>query len=84
MFDEDDVRPALRPREEMVALMHNRHRAAVRFFDGVDDEGCLAVLAAEDVWAAFDIAYRRFAEAVEMVLPDPGAIEAPTSPNWNG
>jgi len=80
MFDEDDVRPALRPREEMVVLMHNRHRAAVRFFDGVsldDDEACLGVLVAEDVRAAFDIAFRRFAEAVEMVLPDPRAIEEP-------
>ncbi len=84
MFDEDDVRPALRPREEMVVLMHNRHRAAVRFFDGVDlanDEACLAVLEADDVRASFDIAYRRFAEAVEMVLPDPRAIEAPYFPD---
>jgi type I restriction enzyme, R subunit len=80
MFDEEDVRPALRPREEMVVLMHNRHRAAVRFFDGMDladDEACLALLAAEDVRAAFDIAFRRFAEAVDMVLPDPRAIEEP-------
>jgi type I restriction enzyme R subunit len=84
MFDEDDVRPALRPREQMFVLMHNRHRSAVRFFDGVDladDEACLAVLAAADVRASFDIAYRRFAEAVEMVLPDPRAIEAPYFPD---
>lgn len=80
MFDEEDVRPALRPREEMVVLMHNRHRAAVRFFDGVDpadDEACLGLLEAEDVRAVFDIAFRRFAEAMEMVLPDPRAIEEP-------
>ncbi|TCZ54584.1 type I restriction endonuclease subunit R [Roseicella aquatilis] len=80
MFDEEDVRPALKPREEMVVLMHNRHRAAIRFFDGVDladDEACLGLLEAEDVRAAFDIAFRRFAEAMEMVLPDPRAIEEP-------
>ncbi|WP_421857243.1 type I restriction endonuclease subunit R [Oceanicaulis sp.] len=80
MFSEEDVAGVLSTLADRISLMHNRHRTAMRYFDGVDRtdaEACIAVLASEDVRAAFDMAFRRFAEAVDMVLPDPAALEEP-------
>jgi type I restriction enzyme R subunit len=80
MFSENDLTGTLLSLSDRVSTMHNRHRTVMRYFDGVDRddrEACLEILGAEDLRAAFDIAYRRFAEAVDMVLPNPQALEEP-------
>lgn len=80
MFSEEDVAGALLSLSDRQSLMQSRHRTAMRYFDGMDradTEACLAVLESEDVRAAFDVAYRRFAEAMDMLLPDPSALEEP-------
>jgi type I restriction enzyme R subunit len=81
MFSDDDgVLSALRPRSEKVQLLESRHRAAMRLFDGVnrsDDQMCLDLLSQEDVRAKFELDFQRFAEAMDMILPDPKALEPP-------
>lgn len=78
--DEDGVLSALRPASEKVQLLESRHRAAMRLFETVeraDEDRCVSLLAPEDVRARFELDYQRFAEAMDMVLPDPKALEDP-------
>ena len=78
--EEDGVSNALRPLSEKIQLLESRHRAAMRLFEGIDgrDEAvCLALLDPDDVRAKFELDFLRFAEAMDMVLPDPKALEEP-------
>lgn len=81
MFSEEDgVLSAMRPASEKAQLLESRHRAAVRLFDNIDradEDACIALLALEDVRAKFELDFQRFAEAMDMVLPDPKALEEP-------
>jgi type I restriction enzyme R subunit len=78
--EEDGVLNALRPLSEKIQLLESRHRAAMRLFEGVDradETQCLALLDPDDVRAKFELDFLRFAEAMDMVLPDPKALEEP-------
>ncbi len=78
--EEDGVLGALRPLSEKIQLLESRHRAAMRLFEGVDraDEAtCLSLLGPDDVRAKFELDFLRFAEAMDMVLPDPKGLEEP-------
>lgn len=78
--EEDGVLTALRSISEKVQLLESRHRAAVRLFEGVnrsDEAACLALLDPDDVRARFELDFLRFAEAMDMVLPDPKGLEEP-------
>lgn len=84
LFDREDLAGALLSLSQKTEQMRSRHRAAMRFFDGMnrtDEESCIGLLEPEDVRAAFDLAFRRYAEAVDMVLPDPAALEDPFLPD---
>lgn len=78
--EEDGVLNALRPLSDKIQLLESRHRAAMRLFEGTDraDEAlCLRLLELDDVRAKFELDFLRFAEAMDMVLPDPKALEEP-------
>jgi type I restriction enzyme, R subunit len=78
--EEDGVSNALRPLSDKIQLLESRHRAAMRLFEGLDskDEAlCLMLLDPDDVRAKFELDFLRFAEAMDMVLPDPKALEEP-------
>jgi type I restriction enzyme R subunit len=78
--EEDGVLGALRPLSEKIQLLESRHRAAMRLFEGLDrkDEAtCLALLDPDDIRAKFELDFLRFAEAMDMVLPDPKGLEEP-------
>ena len=65
-----------------------RHAAAMRFFNSVrnknDLEHCVAVLAPEDIRAEFQVAFRRFSQSMDMLLPDPRALEYGGDLGWLG
>jgi type I restriction enzyme, R subunit len=78
--EEDGVLNALRPISDKIQLLASRHRAAMRLFEGVgraDEALCLRLLELDDVRAKFELDFLRFAEAMDMVLPDPKALEEP-------
>jgi type I restriction enzyme R subunit len=82
--EEDGVLNALRPLSEKIQLLESRHRAAMRLFEGVNrpnEEACLSLLAPDDVRAKFELDFQRFSEAMDMILPDPKALEAPYAPD---
>eukprot|EP00873_Tetraselmis_striata_P024439 jgi/Tetstr1/444703/TSEL_032551.t1 len=81
MFSEEDgIASALRPLSEKIQLLESRHRAAIRLFEGLDrqdDAACVDLLRPDDIRAKFELDFLRFAEAMDMVLPDPKALEEP-------
>jgi len=81
MFSDDDgISKALRPQSEKVQLLESRHRAAIRLFEGIDrndERACLDLLKPDDTLAKFELDFLRFAEAMDMVLPNPKGLEEP-------
>lgn len=78
--DEDGIAGALRPLSEKIQLLESRHRAAIRLLEGAnreDDVACVELLRPDDIRAKFELDFLRFAEAMDMVLPDPKALEDP-------
>jgi type I restriction enzyme R subunit len=74
IFNAEDVKDALIPLQSELSRLQTRHRAALRFFDGVDrndDEALIAALRDEKVRSDFDVAFRRFAESMNILMPDP-------------
>jgi len=88
VFSSTDVQRALRPVSDEVPRLHSRHAAAMGFFRAVEDksdlEACLRVLEAEDTRAAFDLAFRRFSQTMDMLLPDPRALPFKGDFSWLG
>lgn len=76
IFSANDIKGALQSIDHELPRLEQRHRATMRFFDGLDyreEEKAVLRLKQEDVRAKFDIAYKRFAESMDRVLPDPNA-----------
>ncbi|ADG06446.1 type I restriction endonuclease subunit R [Kyrpidia tusciae] len=74
IFHEKDVKDVMVPVESEIPRLQSRHRAAMRFFDHVDKgnlEACIRVLEPEDVRVEFDLAFKRFAESMDLVMPNP-------------
>jgi type I restriction enzyme R subunit len=93
IFSSADIAEALVPKTDELPRLEVRHRVAVRFFnlptesgkvDKSDLESCLKVLEPEDVRADFDIAFKRFSQSMDMVLPDPAALRYSADLKWLG
>jgi type I restriction enzyme R subunit len=88
IFSPSDIKGALEPKQDEVPRLQARHAAAMRFFNSVrnknDLEQCVAVLAPEDVRAEFQVAFRRFSQSMDMLLPDPRALEYGGDLGWLG
>lgn len=88
IFAPNDVKGAMTPKGEELPRLQARHAAALRFFVRVKDkddlDACVAVLEPEDVRAELDEAFRRFAESLDMLLPDPRALPYVADARWLG
>ncbi len=88
IFSPSDVKGALTPKLEELPRLQARHAAAMRFFLRVKDkddlESCVSVLGPEDVRADFDLAFRRFSESLDMILPDAIALPYVSDVRWLG
>jgi len=88
IFSPSDVKGALMPKHDELPRLQARHAAAMRFFGRLKDKGsldeCVAVLGAEDVRAEFNTAFRRFAESMDMMLPEPKALDYANDLGWLG
>jgi type I restriction enzyme, R subunit len=80
-------RDSLKESDELPRLQA-RHAAAVTFFAKVknkdDLDACVSVLEPEDVRAAFDAAFRRFSQSLDMLLPEPRALPYVSDLRWLG
>ena len=88
IFSTTEVQGALTPNVDELPRLERRHTAAMKFFDEVTDRNdlnaCVEVLEPEDVRAAFDLAFRRFSQSMDMLLPDPRALPYQADLRWLG
>jgi type I restriction enzyme, R subunit len=88
IFAPGDVKSAMTPKTDELPRLQARHQAAMRFFANVKDkddlDACVAVLGPEDVRAEFQTAWKRLAESVDMLLPDPRALPYVNDTRWLG
>jgi type I restriction enzyme R subunit len=90
IFAPSDVKGALTPKGDELPRLQARHAAALRFFARLrakerdDLDACVGVLEPEDVRAEFDVAFRRFGESLDMLLPDPRANPYVGDARWLG
>jgi type I restriction enzyme R subunit len=76
IFKAQDIKGVLRPISDQLPLLQARHRRVVSFFETVNRkelDACVAVLEPEDIRAEFEIAFKKFAESMDMIMPDPAA-----------
>ena len=76
VFSANDVKGALHSIDEEIPRLEQRNRSVMRFFDGLKPEQreeAVLRLQDESVRADFDLAYKRFAESMDRVLPNPKA-----------
>ncbi|MCB9778541.1 MAG: type I restriction endonuclease subunit R [Alphaproteobacteria bacterium] len=87
VFAREDVAGAMRPKTDELPRLQARHRTVMRFFGRVDHDdpdACLRVIEPEDVRAEFDLAFRRFTQSLDVLLPDPAALEYLADLRWLG
>ncbi len=88
IFAPADVQGAMAPKHDELPRLQARHRNVLRFFVRVKDkdslQDCVAALAAEDTRAQFDDAFKKFAQSLDMMLPDPGALRYKDDARWLG
>ena len=88
VFSTTDVQGALTPNVDEMPRLQSRHVAAMKFFQAVADkndlDACVRVLEPEDVRAAFDLAFRRFSQSMDMLLPDQRALAYNADLRWLG
>ena len=88
IFSTTDVQGALTPNVDELPRLQTRHAAAMKFFQSVADtndlDACVRVLEPEDVRAAFDLAFRRFSQSMDMLLPDQRALRYHADLRWLG
>ena len=88
VFSTTDIQGALTPNVDELPRLESRHAAAMKFFQAVADrndlDACVRVLEPEDVRAAFDLAFRRFSQSMDMLLPDQRALAYHGDLRWLG
>ena len=88
IFSTTDVQGALTPNVDELPRLQSRHAAAMKFFQPVADtndlDACVRVMEPEDVRAAFDLAFRRFSQSMDMLLPDQRALTYHADLRWLG
>ncbi len=88
VFSTTDVQGALTPNVDELPRLQSRHAAAMKFFQPVTDtndlDAFVRVLEPEDVRAGFDLAFRRFSQSMDMLLPDQRALAYQGDLRWLG
>ena len=88
VFSTTHIQEALTPKMDELSRLQSRHAAAMKFFRMVKDtndlEACVRVLEPKDVRAEFDLAFRRFSQSIDMLLPDQRALAYHADLRWLG
>ena len=88
VFSTTHIQEALTPKMDELPRLQSRHAAAMKFFRMVKDtndlEACVRLLEPKDVRAEFDLAFRRFSQSMDMLLPDQRALAYNADLRWLG
>lgn len=86
-FNPEDIKEAMRPKDDELPRLESRHQSVMRFFRGVDRnnmEAVLNVIQSEDIRSEFEQAFKRFGRSLDMVLPDPAGLRYVSDLRWLG
>ena len=87
LFDENELGEPMQPKENELLVLERHHRSAMRIFEGCDlatsealrdrnnYEALLKIIEPEDTRTKFDRAYRAFASSLNLLYPDPTALD---------
>lgn len=87
VFSSNDIEGALHSIDEEIPRLEQRQRQVMRYFDGLKPEQreeAVLRLSDENVRTDFDLAYKRFAESMDRVLPNPKAGRFLPTLKWTG
>ena len=88
VFSSDDVEGALEPKTDELPRLQSRHQVALKFFHGVknknDLDACVGALEDADVRLEFEAAFKKFAQSLDMLYPDPKALAFVDDARWLG
>jgi type I restriction enzyme, R subunit len=89
IFAPEDLDPnrVMRPKSDELPRLEARRRRAMSFFEGKNRdelEILLRVIEPPDVRIDFDLAFRQFAQSMNMMLPDVRALEFSDDLRWLG
>lgn len=76
IFSKQDIQGALHPIDSEIPRLQTRHKASMRYFDYINKDNldaCIQVLEPEDVRLEFDTAFKKFAQSMDMIMPNPKA-----------
>ena len=76
VFSSEDIQGALKILKDEIPKLMTRHTRVMKHFAGVDHqdiEACIGVLEKEEVRQQFEIDFRKFAQSMDIVMPDPAA-----------
>lgn len=88
MFSKDDIIGALKPLKEELPKLESRHARCMSFFEYVDNkddiEECVNALEDEEIRAEFQVAFKKFSESMNIILPDAMAAPFVEDLKWLG
>lgn len=88
VFSSDDVVGALEPKADELPRLESRHQVALKFFHAVknknDLDACVGALEDADVRHEFEAAFKKFAQSLDMLYPDPKALAFVDDARWLG
>jgi len=76
VFSSEDVQGALKSLKDEIPRLIARHTRVMKHFadvDHTDIEACVEVLANEEIRQQFEIDFRKFAQSMDIVMPDPAS-----------
>ncbi len=94
LFDENELGQPMQPKERELPVLERHHRSAMRIFEGCDlvrgealrdrndYEALLKIIEPEDIRTKFDRAYRAFASSLNLLYPDPKALDYEEDFKW--
>ena len=88
MFSKDDIAGALKPLKEELPKLESRHARCLSFFEAVVDkediDECVMALEDEEIRAEFQVAFKKFTETMNVILPDAMAAPFVDDLKWLG
>jgi type I restriction enzyme R subunit len=76
VFSSEDIQKVLKELKDEIPKLIARHTRVMKHFSNVDHtdiEACVEILANEEVRQQYEIDFRKFAQSMDIVMPDPAA-----------
>ena len=85
LFDENELGKPMQPKKSEIPVLERHHRSVMRIFGEIKRDNYEALLKAiepEDIRTKFDRAYRAFASSLNLLYPDPRALDYEPDFKW--